>query len=194
MKTPCFPAQVKQSDFEKVIGPKEAKMMWDYAKAQPYFGHDYEALLNGLHDDILRLTGQDFSREWIIKTLASNKTVRNATAQMKIANMERQNVLARSKIQAEYIDSPRLTQAAILVNDAYRGWYTLWHGPVFPWTHAASLAELTLRDIATSPYQLARGVKLNELAGRNFHFGRMVYQTWANFLSPSEYVNMVNRV
>jgi len=194
MKNPCFPSQVRQADFEKIVGPKEAKAMWDYAKQQPYFGHDYEALLNGLHDDILRMTGQEYPREWIIKTLAANKTVRNATAAMKIANMERQNVLARSKIMAEYIDSPRMTQAMIAANDLYRKWYTIWHGPVFPFTHAASLAELAVRDILTTPYQMARGVKLSELAGRNFQFARMLYQTWANFLSAPAYADMIARV
>jgi hypothetical protein len=195
MKKPCFPEQVSESDFEKVVGPNEAKAMWDYAKQQSYFNHDYEALINGLHDDIVRLTGQDIPRTWIVKTLASNKTVRNATAQMKIANMERQNILARAKIEAEYIDQPRAVQFFLLLNDLYRAWYTLYHGPVFPWTHAASLAEMAVRDIATIPYQvLVKGVSMNELAGRNFYFARMVNQTWKNFMSPALYVDMVNRV
>src|SRR4029453_304428 len=133
---PCFPAQVKQADFEARVSADDAKFLWDYAKAQPYFNQGFDALIEGLRADIKASQGIDYPREWIVKTLDRNKTVRNATSQMLLAQMNRQNILARARLEARFIYSPRLTQAARLLNDGYRAMYTLLHGAVFAWTHA----------------------------------------------------------
>src|SRR5215472_13200208 len=193
---PCFPSQVNQKDFEAKFTPQRAKALWDYAKAQPYFPKGYEAVIDGLYTDInqqLAAAGkQPMPREWIVKALARNKTVRKATAQMILERFNQDNILARARLEAKFVDSPRAFQAAQMVDAAIRGLYTLYHGAVFVWTHAASLAEMMVSDPAKALYLMAKGQPMDVLAGRTGYFLKMLTQSWANFVSKAKYADRVD--
>jgi hypothetical protein len=179
--SPCFPSQVNQQQFKQQVSQQDIVDLYNHMKSK-YLSQQpvphYEDIMQGLVND----TG--LPREWIAKMLDANKSIRNVTNAQYFANRYRAQILARARVEARHIDNPRVTQAALLVNDAYRKLYTLWHGPVFAWTHAPSLGEMALQP----------GRNLSTITRGSREFFNMVGRSWKYWASETAYRNGMDQL
>ena len=174
MASPCFPSQVNPKDFAKQVSHDDILDLYNHMKTKYLTGTatpHYEDIMQGLVND----TG--LPREWISKMLDANKTVRQVTNAQYFSNRYRAQILARAKVEAVYIDQPRVAQVALLINDAYRKLYTLYHGPVFAWTHAPSLGEMAIQP----------GKNLSTITAGSREFFNMVGRSWKYWGSETAY-------
>lgn len=153
--SPCYLSQVKPADLNKQLDdPELVGALWKYFKAN-YVEN------NVGYNDAMEAMSQELGvpRSLLAKALAKPKVMRPFLMDYYMKSRARSQALAQARLEAKYVNAPGLPKGVQWVSDQYRRLKTIYHGAVFPFTHAFDVAKMP-----TKWAEFARTV------GQSWHF------------------------
>jgi hypothetical protein len=134
---PCYPSQVNPRRLTTKLEDQAIKKILRYADAN-YIkkGIGYHEML----DDMSKRF--NFPRQWLQKALGADSAIRKSLNDAYINGRAKAYATNYAKLQAQNINAPRLPRGVQFAWDLERSIKTLWHGPVFPFTHMIDVAKM----------------------------------------------------
>lgn len=165
MSGPCFPGEVKRSDFERRMTPLRAAGLWRFAKDNFIDkGVPFEQMLTDMSDQL------QMPRDWVASALTKNKRLVPVTNEIYKLQETRRGVIRSAKQYVATADAPRALKALNAALSIPRRVLTLGHGAVFPVTHALDL-----------------------LGSEWASYGRLMKQSWG-FMSKADHAKAMDHL
>jgi hypothetical protein len=130
-------SQVKPRDLDNELKQPFVNKLLRYAKDNYISkGVEYHDML----DDMAQRF--NFPKEWLSKALGSDSALRGPLNEAYLRARSKSFATQQAKREAEWVNKPSVPKGVRFLWDLERSLKTLWHGPVFPFTHMIDLAKM----------------------------------------------------
>ena len=134
---PCYPSQVNPNRLTTKLEDQTIKKLLRYADA------NYIKKGVGYHDMLDDMSKRfNFPRQWLEKALGTDSAIRKSINEAYVTARAKAFASQYAKLQAQHVNQPRLPRGVQFAWDLERSLKTLWHGPVFPFTHMIDVAKM----------------------------------------------------
>src|SRR2546430_2964117 len=145
--SPCYPSQVDPKAVDEAFTKGNVAKLLRYAQDN-YFGKGIDYL--DAIDDMSRKF--NIPRSWLSRAIGSEAAVRADLNNAYIQTRARAFARQYAALQAKWASLPQLPGLLGTIWNGYRALKVLFHGPVFPFTHAFDLAKMGLLKLGAKPF------------------------------------------